>query len=209
MHFHVAKAFFVSILLFCFANAAQSQTITFDVGDPVEENGYVENGMAISATAATTSPQIKRIRDWQTTDFNFGTNFGERELSGNNPAIPQYQGDIYIFSLLSGKDFNLLSLDVENPAGSGALWSMLGSAEIIGSNGQKVTLGATDLGTHYFGNKFIGISEFKIQFLPVSQVTFDNIRFAIPEPSSWLLLGLSFFGVGSIRRSRLPLISNS
>lgn len=199
MRFKLVFKLLVGVLVIYAANV-QAGIVTFGVGEPIEENGYIEAGMSISATAATTDPSFMRIRDWQSYRRNSNSNFGERELLGGNPDLSNYEGDIFVFSLLSGGMFDLLSIDVQDPAGTGSHWSTIGSAEIVGSNGSTVALDAEDFGTHSFGTTFFGISGFTIHYPDRAQVTFDNVRFRIPEPTTGCLIASSILSLNFARR---------
>jgi hypothetical protein len=160
------------------ANLASAATLTFGEGQDIFANGYTEAGMIIS----TPSTSYPHIRNWQ-----IDPSFGERELLDSDGAP-------FVFHLSSGNTFDLISLDVENPHGTGPLWSSNGSIDVIGSNGPVVNLLAHEFGTHSFGTTFIGINSFTIQYAEGAQLTFDNVKFqttAVPLPSAfWLFLSL-------------------
>lgn len=179
------------------AGEADANIVTFGDGPGIFANGYTEAGMTIS----TSNNSYRYIVDWQSFPGGDPTQTsGERELLEND-------GDTYLFSLVSGGTFDLSSLDIEDPFGTGSHWSSSGTIDVIGSNAAVVTLSGEAFGTHSFGSTFDGISSFTIQYATSSQVTFDNINFetVVPEPISlaiWSLLGGLGLAVGWLRRRR-------
>ncbi len=183
-------------------SVANATLINFGDGLGIAANGYVEAGMTI----ATTSTGFDRIADWQS---GSGSVAGEREILDNDGAS-------YTFSLVSAGTFDLASIDVEDPAGTGPNWSKFGSVDIIGSNGAIVNLLATVFGTQAFGSTFTSITSFTIQYADSSQLTFDNINFeaneecipgqtcppTVPAPNTIALLGLGLASLGFLRRKK-------
>lgn len=145
-------------------------TLTFGDGAPVFAEGYTEAGVTLSGGPRS----WPSIRDWPaTTDsFSTGTPIGERELLFSD----QFE---MTFTFDSGGAFDLLGLDVENPAGL-RNWSVNGSFAVMGSNGAVQSIAATVFGSVALIG-FQNITSFTLSCTGC-QATVDNIVFEAPTP---------------------------
>jgi len=175
------------LLLGLHAAAANATVMTFGAGAALDTLGYTEAGMSISGVSFGVAP---RIDDW--------TASGEREMLFND-----FDGAIE-FSLTGGGTFDLLSLDVEAPAGAGAS----GPFTVLGSNGASHVLSGGVFGTAPLPATFTGLTAFSVS-CSGCQATIDNITFdagrppvPAPEPASVALLGMGLLGVVFAGRRR-------
>ncbi|MBT8108842.1 MAG: PEP-CTERM sorting domain-containing protein [Gammaproteobacteria bacterium] len=181
--------------------AANADFITFGEGAGINTLGYTEGDLTISSIGFEC-----QLRDWPTSSSAGCTaaegDFGERELLAFNSSAP------IVFSSVSGSPFDLLGLDVENPAGIIG-FSSIDFFDVIGSNGTIVTLNSEDFSNQSFANSFLGIDWFALQCNDsdtTCQFTVDNIEYtpgvSVPEPGTLALFGIGLLGIGASRRRR-------
>lgn len=172
---------------------ARAEIMTFGNGAPIAQDGYTEAGLTINIVPSDSEIDARRsIRDLPGSD-----GVGERELLINQEFYPPRESPAsFVFSLDSGRIFDLLSLNIEDPGGD---WSKFGSIVVSASNGSTLILNSAGFGMHEFGTDFQGIGSFRLQCEEITcQATVDNIKFAVavPEPKAGAMLLAGFVLLG-------------
>lgn len=201
------------------STCAQAGIMDFGYGDPLAGQGYAQNGLVLSEITGLV-PFAERIRDWPTTlegpdpQFSASGGYGERELQISDGA-----GRV-IFSGINSQRFDLISFDVENPAGLHN-WSVGGHFTVEASNGYSMYIHNLTYYDDLIGKGLGGSVSFKmdqgfenISWFAIScegcQFALDNIEFqAVPEPSSIPLFAFgAFAGAFITYRRHSPMVKD-
>ena len=175
--------------------------MTFGDGPKTAAGGYSENGLLIGGAS------VDRILDWDTRG-TVSNPSGEREFLFN------VADGTYVFSLVSGGTFDLLSLTVEQHFP----FQASGSTRFTASSG-STSIDNRALGSVSFGNLFLGVSEVSFfaervlgntQASGGSNVIIDDVVFEIngsvstpvSSPATLTLFGLGLAGLGWSRRKK-------
>lgn len=106
-------------------------------------------------------------------------------------------GDFETITRTGGGNFSLYSFDMT------ISWYDTNPLEVVTINGSPIVL-AQGLNTFNFGTNFENISSVVITGVPsnTGYWSLDNIVYsAVPEPATWAMLILGFFGIGATLRS--------